>query len=197
MINYPDLYMWGLEERLLNIAENYIGVPTAYCDVSLRKDLPDGIQSGPRQWHIDVEDRRILKAIIYLNDVNHDSGPFEYIPRPLTPPYRTLRHGGYLSDQEVEQAVPAHHWKPCTGSSGTVIFTDTCNIFHHGRVPVANERYAVFFSYISRSPKNPQYCVPRFSQDQLQVLASSASARQKDYIYQDFKNYGKKYAKNF
>jgi hypothetical protein len=138
---------------LLNIAENYIGLPVAYLGVNLRKDIPNQKQVGTRLWHTDGEDRRMLKAIIYLNDVDENGGPFEYIPQNLTPSYRSFKHlYCKILDEDMKKVVPACHWKQCTGAAGTVILVDTARLFHHGRVP-EKERAALFFCYTSRKPK--------------------------------------------
>ena len=197
LLEQPDLYLWGLEERFLNIVENYLAVPSAYCTVTMRRDMADGVQIGPRQWHMDIEDRRILKIIVYLNDVSLDGGPFEYIPKFLTPPARKLKRGGYHPNEAIETLVPPSKWKPCIGKAGTVIFTDTCSVFHHGRVPVSADRYTIFFTYISKQPKNPQYCKPRFSGEQLLTLTKNVSERQKSFVYIDDRDYGKRFAKNY
>jgi len=80
----PEFYAWGIEKRLLNIIENYIGLPVAFHGVHLRKDFNNKHQFGTLLWHSDAEDRRIIKIFIYLNDVEQKTGPFEYIPRSLT-----------------------------------------------------------------------------------------------------------------
>ena len=66
----PHLIEWGLEERLLALAQNYFGLPVAYRGLILRRDYADGKYIETRQWHRDSEDTRILKIIVYLNDVD-------------------------------------------------------------------------------------------------------------------------------
>lgn len=183
IMGYPDIFCWGLEERLLNIVETYIGLPVAYHGVSFRRDLADGNQIGTRQWHIDIEDRRMIKVIVYMNQVNSEGGPFEYIPKPLTPSARSLKYAhGYLADEVIEQVVPASQWVSCQGSAGTVIFTDTCSVFHRGKVPTGSDRCAMFFSYTSRQPKNPGYIKSGFSPVELSQLTSRLSDRQKKCV---------------
>jgi hypothetical protein len=35
----PNFFKWGNEKRLINILENYIGLPVAYHGVQIRKDF--------------------------------------------------------------------------------------------------------------------------------------------------------------
>ncbi|MBV9522971.1 MAG: 2OG-Fe(II) oxygenase, partial [Alphaproteobacteria bacterium] len=72
---YPELIGWGLDERLLAIAENYIGLKVAYRGLTVRRDLAGGEKIETRLLHRDNEDNRILKIIVYLNDVDARGGP--------------------------------------------------------------------------------------------------------------------------
>ena len=109
---------WGWENRLLNIIENYLGLPVMFQGVHLRQDFPNEQQFGTLLWHKDSEDRRMVKVIIYLNDVEKKHGPFEYIPVSLTSFPRLnfyridyeLWQSGYLgiNDEQVRKimAIP-------------------------------------------------------------------------------------------
>ncbi|HEY9622231.1 MAG TPA: 2OG-Fe(II) oxygenase [Crinalium sp.] len=184
LIQHPALFLWGLEERLLDILENYLGLPVAYHGVSFRRDVADGSQQGTRQWHIDIEDRRMAKIIVYFNEVGPDNGPYEYISKSLTPPpWVFKRNYGFIPDDVVEKAVPPEKWTACTGAAGTVVFTDTCGVFHRGRMPNRAERLAMFFTYTSRRPKHPEDCNSILSDEQLVEISQNLSQRQKDCIF--------------
>lgn len=158
---------WGVEERLLNIVENYIGLPIAFQGVHLRRDFANKKHTGTQLWHKDGEDRRIVKAIIYLNDVNQDTGPFEYIPRYITsylsPSYLRIYHKGLktgfsgISEADMHEIIPKSAWKSCPGPAGTIIFVDTRSVFHHGTLR-NTERTALFFVYTAKKPKRPELC---------------------------------------
>ncbi|MBD2464822.1 2OG-Fe(II) oxygenase [Oscillatoria sp. FACHB-1407] len=184
LMKYPDLFLWGLEERLLDIIESYLGLPAAYHGVSFRRDVADGSQQGTRQWHIDIEDRRMAKIIVYFNNVGINNGPYEYIPKSMTPPpWVFKRNYGFIEDAVVEKAVPPSKWAACTGDAGTVVFTDTCAVFHRGRMPVEGERLAMFFTYTSRRPKNPEECSSILEHEQLVAISENLSERQKQCIF--------------
>ncbi|MEH2381219.1 MAG: phytanoyl-CoA dioxygenase [Nostoc sp.] len=163
----PEFYAWGIEKRLVNIIENYIGLPIAFHGVHLRKDFPSRHQFGTLLWHSDAEDRRIIKIFIYLNDVEEKTGPFEYIPRSLTSLfswnyfrlYYKLWKSGYMGidDEEVKPVISKSAWKSCPGPAGTVILVDTKNALHHGTVRT-EERSALFFCYTANPPERPDLC---------------------------------------
>ncbi|MDM9585534.1 phytanoyl-CoA dioxygenase [Nostoc sp. GT001] len=163
----PEFYAWAMEKRLLNLIENYIGLPIAFHGVHLRKDFPSKHQFGTLLWHSDAEDRRIIKIFIYLNDVKEKTGPFEYIPRSLTSLFSwnyirlfyKLWKSGYMGidDEEVKPVIPKSAWKSCPGPAGTVIIVDTKNALHHGTVRT-EERSTLFFCYTANPPERPELC---------------------------------------
>jgi hypothetical protein len=81
MMEYPEIFLWGLEQRLLNIAENYLGLPVAYHGSYFRRDIANQVEKKSRLWHMDSEDRKLFKVIVYLNDINDERGPFQYLPK--------------------------------------------------------------------------------------------------------------------
>lgn len=168
---------WGLGEDLLALCANYIGLPVAYRGVAVRRDLADGEETGTRIWHRDGEDSRILKAIVYVNDVGADGGPFEYVPRPHAPAtWRVRVHDGNRAD-DFEKLVPAAHWRACTGPRGTVVLVDTCAVYHRGRVPTVADRLTAFYCYNSAQPVRPEYCAPLFDRERFRS-AHALSSRQ-------------------
>ncbi|MBE9197775.1 MULTISPECIES: phytanoyl-CoA dioxygenase [unclassified Nodularia (in: cyanobacteria)] len=184
----PSFYNWGKEQRLFNIIENYIGLPVAYHGVHLRKDFANTEQFQTLLWHKDIEDRRILKIIIYLTDVEEKHGPFEYVPISLISRakayriQRKIKNLGGIDDQTLNKIVPKSAWKSCPGKAGTVIFADTRRILHHGTLRT-EERSTLFFAYTANPAKRPELCThywdntyPRptvnreFDEDQLETL---------------------------
>ena len=167
----PEFYNWGSDPRLLNIIENYIGLPVAFHGVHLRRDFPSMNQFGTLLWHRDSEDRRIVKVIIYLIDVDKENGPFEYVPKSLTslPSWKyfliyyalwqffSLNNYLGINDDDLKKIIPKSAWKSCPGSAGTVVIVDTANTLHHGSLRIS-ERLALFFAYTAKNPKRPECC---------------------------------------
>ncbi|MDJ0702668.1 MAG: hypothetical protein QNJ46_05250 [Leptolyngbyaceae cyanobacterium MO_188.B28] len=194
LMEYPEIFNWGLEEKFLNIIENYLSLPVAFHGLYFRRDLANSVERNSRLWHLDREDRRMLKIIIYLNDVSEEGGAFQYIPRSLTAKaFKSLKYDygnktdKYINDKTMEDVIPKSQWKSCVGASGTVVFADTASIFHRGKVPVSSERFSLFFDYTSRRPKRPNYCNTRFSVNELTTLSQKLSKRQKECIWGNHK----------
>ena len=155
--DYPEFFLWGIEQKLLNIIENYIGLPVYYQGYSIRRDIVTKASDSKciRNWHLDGEDRAVIKIIIYLNDVGVDGGHYEYIPKDLTKKaVKKLNYDlGYLSDQTMIDVIPKDYWSNCMGKLGTVIITDTASVFHRAKPPEKDDRYSISFCYTSNKPK--------------------------------------------
>ena len=180
-----DAFLWGLEDRLLNLVENYLELPVAYHGIYLRKDLANGVARKSRLWHIDKEDRRMFKIIIYLNDVDRNNGAFQYLTRwDSDRAERLLNYNHeYIRDRRMSQIVPESRWISCDGEAGTVIFVDTANIFHRGQIPLKSHRLTLFFDYTSRYPLRSYYCKPSFPVAELLKIATKLPDVQKQTVF--------------
>ncbi len=158
---YPALVQLGLEERMLDIIEDYFGLPVALTAVNLRKDIGGGVQLGTRYWHLDTEDVKVIRMMVYLNDVSMANGPFKYISRPVSQAVRALRKRAFRSagdpirDEEMRQHIPEAQWLPITGPAGTVLLADNALCYHHGKVH-DSERTVMIYTYTSRRPRYPR-----------------------------------------
>jgi hypothetical protein len=184
MINHPEILLWGLEERILRIAESYLGLPVAYQGAYLRRDIANQVQEKSRLWHIDTEDRQVFKIIIYLHDVNEGNGPFQYIPKDVTSKLvKELNYkSGYIQDQKMNDVDLNINYKSCLGTAGTVIIAATSTIFHRGKIPTSSDRFAIFFDYTSRFIKYPFYSEYLFPQSDLLRLSENISEYQKQCL---------------
>ncbi len=159
----PELIRWGLDERLLAIVANYIGLPAAYRGLTLRRDIAGGDATETRLWHRDDEDFRICKIIVYLNDVGLNGGPYEFVGKQQAPSLWRLPAGYQrLTDGDMARWAPEQHWRTCTGPRGTAVFADTCRVLHRGRIASHTDRLALFFCYNSIEPVHPEHCGPLF-----------------------------------
>ncbi|MBD2259145.1 2OG-Fe(II) oxygenase [Pseudanabaena sp. FACHB-2040] len=181
VLERPELFAWGLHDRILNIAEAGMGVPAAFNDIHIRRDFANGVKSGSRLWHVDSYDHRILRIIIYLSDVSKTGGAHEYIPRQKSRFWVTvLEHFGTIPDKVMEKLGLQKHVRSCPGPKGTVIFSMTSRVLHRGTVPQDSERYTLIYNYNSRSPKRPQEASPRVPRDRLMNIVQQFPKRQQD-----------------
>lgn len=148
------IWRWGLGERLLDIVENYLGLPDRYGGPDVRCEVAGAHECGVRQWHRDVEDHQQLKILIWIREVGPTGGPYEYIPAtPTLDATRKLGYvSGYVPSERIDRIVPETERHTCHGPAWTVVLTDPARVFHRVKPPVADNRYSVTFSYTSRRP---------------------------------------------
>ncbi len=151
---HAEILFWGLGERLLDIVENYIGLPLFFTGVDLRRDIADAPLTDARNWHLDIDDDRMIKVIIYLNNVGKSGGPFEYIPRRLTKQLinKLDYKSGFVEEDAIAKIISEQFWQTCAAKAGNVVITDPCSIFHRAK-PAKRNRYSITFGYTSRTPK--------------------------------------------
>jgi hypothetical protein len=184
ILTTPDLYLWGLQTPILNLIENYLQIPPAYHGLYYRRDINSHHITKSRQWHLDMEDHRILKIIIYLTDVDQHNGPFQYLTDPDTQTIRARLHyqSGYRSAQKIEKIIPTQQWQTCTGTAGTVILVDTARLMHRGKPPTAGDRYTLFYDYTSRIPSQPYYCKSSLPTTDLFTMTRHLTDNQLPYV---------------
>lgn len=185
MIENSEIFLWGLEQRLLNIVEHYLGLSVAYHGAYFRRDIANKLEKGSRLWHIDSEDRKVLKIIVYINDVSENHGPFQYLPPSLTSHVvKSLKYTyGYISNKTMQKFVSPSNYKSCIGNSGTVIFAGTGSIFHRGKTPEVSDRFTIFFDYTSRRKKELSYINNSLPHQDLVKLSQNLCESQKQCLF--------------
>jgi hypothetical protein len=173
LMDFPQIYMWGLNRRLLDFIENYVGLPIRYHGADMRREVADGKLTDVRQWHIDVEDRRMFKIIVYLNDVSPGGGPFQYLARELT--VETARRLGYssgfVSDDAMRAVLPPSRWVECLAASHSAVIADTCHVFHRAQPPRTADRYSITYSWTSTTAVKSYPTMPLTEEDRAYIAA--------------------------
>ena len=185
LMEHPQIFLWGLEQRLINIVEHYIGLPIAYHGAYFRRDIANKLEIGSRLWHIDPEDRKVLKIIVYLNDIGESQGPFQYIPQSLTAKVaQSLKYTyGYIQDSTMQKVISPTNYKSCIGNAGTVVFAATGSILHRGKPPETSDRYTIFFDYTSRRKQDLYYINFTLPDKDLFLLSQNLSEQQKQCLF--------------
>jgi hypothetical protein len=173
LMDFPEIYLWGLDRRLLEFIENYVGLPIRYHGADLRREVADGKLNDVRQWHVDAEDWRMFKIILYLNDVQPGGGPFQYLPRALTIETAGRLHygSGFVTDDEMAAVLPPSRWVECLAKSHTAIMADTCKVFHRAQPPRTADRYSITFSWTSTTAVKAYPTQPLTEQAVAYILA--------------------------
>ncbi|HEY2837139.1 MAG TPA: hypothetical protein VGI89_11270, partial [Rhizomicrobium sp.] len=140
--------------QVLDLAEACLGLDCLYLGATLKRENADGRIAGTRQWHLDIEDEKLFRILLYLAPVAPDGGPFEFFPRAVS---RALKAGlhyrsGYVEDARIASLAPMRLLEQCTGDAGEAVIFDGAGVFHRGKIPLAQNRYSITFAYCSRRP---------------------------------------------
>jgi hypothetical protein len=143
--------------RMLDIANVYLRMwsKLEYVDVWYSVPQPAGAERiSSQRWHRDFNDKHLLKAFLYLVDVDEDMGPFQYVSgsQPGGPyedawAWRPLGHN-YPTEEELEQRIPSSAIRAFTGPKATLIFCNTAG-FHRGGFSTTEPRVLATATYSS------------------------------------------------
>ena len=104
---------------------------------------------GPRDtqfWHSDPGSYRVLKALIYLNDVDENGGPFEIISGSHFKKFQDWDKITRHSQENLKKFYNTDKFIKITASVGDVIFADA-TAFHKGNVPIESNRRIIILNF--------------------------------------------------
>ncbi|HXF98339.1 MAG TPA: phytanoyl-CoA dioxygenase family protein [Gaiellaceae bacterium] len=143
--------------RLLDLANAYLRLwaKLEYVDVWYSVPQPPGAERiSSQRWHRDYNDKHLLKAFLYLVDVDESMGPFQYVAgsQPGGPhggawPWKPLGQN-YPTEAELEARVPAEAVQTFVAPKGTLILCNTAG-FHRGGFSTSAPRVLATATYSS------------------------------------------------
>jgi hypothetical protein len=143
--------------RMLDLANAYLSMwsKLEYLDVWYSVPQPASAERvSSQRWHRDYNDKHLLKAFLYLVDVDEQMGPFQYVPgsQPGGPyanewAWQPLGQN-YPTEEELESRIPASAVHTFTAPKGTLIFCNTAG-FHRGGFSTTNPRVLATVTYSS------------------------------------------------
>jgi len=142
--------------RILDVANAYLRLwaKLSYVDLwytAQQRESDERVAS--QNWHVDFDDKHLLKAFVYLTDVGSESGPFEYVPgsqaggRNVVRPWAPMGYGR-ITDEEVSRHVGREEIATFTGPKGTLILCNTSGL-HRGGFATAGPRILATATYCS------------------------------------------------
>jgi hypothetical protein len=143
--------------RMLDVANAYLRMWSKLEYLDMWYSVPQQASAervSSQRWHRDYNDKHLLKAFLYLVDVDADMGPFQYVPgsQPGGPyadewGWRPLGQN-YPTEEELEARIPASAVHTFTAPKGTLIFCNTAG-FHRGGFSTTEPRVLATLTYSS------------------------------------------------
>jgi hypothetical protein len=143
--------------RMLDISNAYVRMwsKLEYLDVWYSVPQPASAERiSSQRWHRDYNDKHLLKAFLYLVDVDDEMGPFQYVPGsqpggPYADEWGWQPLGqNYPTEEELESRIPASAVHTFTAPKGTLIFCNTAG-FHRGGFSTTKPRVLATLTYSS------------------------------------------------
>ena len=143
--------------RMLDVANTYLGLWSKLEYVDMWYSVPQPVDAdriSSQRWHRDFNDKHLLKAFLYLVDVDEETGPFQYVPGSAPGgryadawPWKPLGEN-YPPENELEKRIPEDGVRTFTGPKGTFLFCNTSG-FHRGGFATAKARVLATCTYSS------------------------------------------------
>jgi hypothetical protein len=147
----------SLSPHMLTVANAYLRMWAKLSYVDLWYTVPQPAQAervASQLWHYDFDDRHLLKAFLYLDDVDQETGPFEYVagsqpggPHHDVRPWRPMGYGR-VPEEDVQRSVPDEAIRTFAAPRGTIIFCNTSGL-HRGGFATARARVLATATYCS------------------------------------------------
>jgi ectoine hydroxylase-related dioxygenase (phytanoyl-CoA dioxygenase family) len=131
------------EATLLHNVDNWYTIPHSAAEKRI----------ASQRWHRDPEEEHVVKVFVYLNDVDSEAGPFEYVSGSPT----GQRYGDFWPwnvkkrhppEEELYAAIAPEDKLTLTGPPGTMFFCDTGG-FHRGGFARTKPRVLATWSFVS------------------------------------------------
>jgi Phytanoyl-CoA dioxygenase (PhyH) len=130
----------ALAPQVRSVANGYFGMVTQVRDYNVWRNVrTDSPLRESQLWHRDWrEDHYVLKAFVYLEDVDEGRGPFHYLPgthvrgaKRVEPETAVEGSNRRATDDQMDAVAPRSTWLSATGPAGTLLFADTTG-WHKG-----------------------------------------------------------------
>lgn len=161
-----EIHRMALDRSLLKLVSEYLDADPAVTAIHYRRDGGPEVAEDLRCWHVDFEDRRMLRLITYLHKVDDTNGAFQYIPHGLSDRCEPLLKQGHgdaetnpyyapIDDDLMRSCVSSDAWRTVRGYLATTVIADTARLFHRTK-PHGSIRKALTITYTSRRPRFPE-----------------------------------------
>jgi ectoine hydroxylase-related dioxygenase (phytanoyl-CoA dioxygenase family) len=149
----------GISDRVLDVVNSYFGMwsKLTYVDLWYTPPAQPGVtRVSSQRWHRDYNDDRLVKIFIYLDDVDEETGPLDYVPASTLGgeysnewPWRPVSNDLYPPQDEFEERIPKSAQVALTGPAGAMAFCNTSGFHRGGYVTGAKPRVMAVYNYSS------------------------------------------------
>tara|TARA_Y100000310_G_C20687697_1_gene820157 strand:- start:2566 stop:3438 length:873 start_codon:yes stop_codon:yes gene_type:complete len=155
-VSQPLLHIEGLCEFVFNkelrkVADEYFGEKSKLGFSKVRKHFVNDLPVyDTNYFHVDDNGDRLLKCVIFLNEIDENGGPFTFANGSHLNILPKIGDGSPFSrtDEEVESYYGKDNIVEVPSHIGDVVFANTLGI-HKGKKPVACSRNIFFINFVT------------------------------------------------
>ena len=171
LINLPSAWKLIKNYPFYEISSEYFEQKSKLGFVKTRRYFVNNLpKCDTSLFHYDDNSTHLLKAIMYLNDIDINGGPFVYVPESHNNIVSSTQNMKYSrNDDEVETYYGKDAIHYITGKRGDVIFVNTLGI-HRGNHPKSQDRNVLFLNFVLKPEyegKGPKLKLKRENYNQL------------------------------
>lgn len=147
LVNLPEIIELLENQKLLDVVCGYYESVPMLTFAKARVAFVNNFGAADTQhWHADPGSYRVLKLLLYLNDVGKGGGPFEYIRgshvRKFSGWDEVTRH----DEADLRKHYAADDFQACVANAGDALFAEVSG-FHRGQPPVNADRRILILNF--------------------------------------------------
>jgi len=147
LLHFPELAFIALHETILDITGAHLGALPLMSFLKMRKSFASTLPLFDTElFHIDGNSRSLLKGMLFLSDIDAETGPHEFIAGTQGTTQHLTGYERYPRAEMVRQ-YGEDRIHSITGKAGDFIIEDTTG-FHCAGRPVRGDRSLVIFNYV-------------------------------------------------
>ena len=149
LLKIPSIYKLLLDEKFINLISAYYSAIPKLTFLKVRHAFASEVYSpkDTQLWHYDPGSFRLLKVIIYLDDIVHkDHGPFEYIKKSHTLNFNdTIYQTARMEDDFINESFSDQVYSVLSRKEDLNI-TDATGV-HRGLQPKKKDRTVLIANF--------------------------------------------------
>lgn len=168
LLDIPEVADIAFENKLISFVSAYFQVVPVLSYLKIKSTFANDLPIADTQYfHTDFGSYKILKALIYLNDVEKGGGPFCYIPESHVRRFEGWDQKSRFLDEELQGVYGEDCVHRCYGRAGDIFLAETTG-FHRGEKPITRKRNILIMTFCVE----PEY---GFDYQRLKVKRSAIS----------------------
>lgn len=190
---YPEILEFALSPGMLKVVGDYLGTMPVlkYINAIVSPPVPNNQPEGSQLFHMDVEDSRVARVLLYIDDVDKQTGPFSFLPASISKEVKTKTGYGNrgvpyrLPDEEAYKYTSKDNLVVTSGKKGDVFICDTSNCFHYGSRGQTKPRRLFMFSFTSDVLENYHFDTKTREREAYRAISKRVDHRLQKLVLND------------